>query len=49
MWRERAERAEKQRDGALRIAALALTFLTDDQKQKLRDFLVCQRLEQEDL
>lgn len=47
MWQQRAERAERQRDGALCIAALALSFLTDDQKQKLRDHLVCLRFEEE--
>jgi hypothetical protein len=43
---QRVARAEADRDGALRIAAEAVRMLTDDQRQRLRDRLVCTQLEE---
>jgi hypothetical protein len=39
-------RAEADRAGALRIAAVAIGLMTDDQLVKLRDRLVCLQLEE---
>ena len=46
MWQQQVASAEATRDGALRIAALAVSLMTDDQKMKLRDSLVCLQLEE---
>ncbi len=46
MWQQQVASAEATRDGALRIAALAVSLMTDDQKIKLRDSLVCMYLEE---
>ena len=46
-WQQQVARAESDRDGAFFVAALALSLLNDDQKRKLRDQLVCLRLEEE--
>lgn len=46
MWQQQVARAEATRDGALCIAALAVSLMTDDQKIKLRDSLVCMYLEE---
>lgn len=44
---QRAAEAEALADGALFIAAQAVSLLTDDQKLRLRDRLVCLQLEEE--
>ena len=46
MWQQQVASAEATRDGALRIAALAVSLMTDDQRRKLRDSLVCMHLEE---
>ena len=47
MWQQQVAMAEADRDGAFRIAALAVSLMTDDQKRNLRDCLVCLQLEEE--
>jgi hypothetical protein len=45
-WQEQVAMAEADRDGALFIAALAVGLMDDDQRRRLRDRLVCWRLEE---
>jgi len=47
MWQQQVAMAEADRDGALFIAAMAVNLMDDDQKRRLRDQLVCLRLEGE--
>ena len=45
--RQRAERADAERDTAMSLVAAAWEIMTPDQKEKLRDYLVCRQLEEE--
>lgn len=47
LTRNLIDKAEAERDGARRITAEALKIMTDDQRQRLRDRLVCLQMEEE--